>query len=935
MHPFFYDGRDLRTALETHYNPWLVMLSVAVCCLGAYSALRVAGRIRASEQARQRWVWLLTGAITSGGSGWAMHFIGLLALQLPIPAQYDIVLTALSILPATAPYVITLFVLSKPRISALDVWVGGSLWAAGVGLMHYGGMLSITGVGQQIVMQYDPFLFALLIAVASGLSVAALWFISKIGIQRHDAPSLTVTLQPALFMGLSLAVIHYTAMAATYFFPGKAVPGPVGQALDPITLALWVSIAASLVVSLVIFITFVDSRLQHMARDQAQTRTRMREAIESLADGFSLFDLDDRLVEFNQRYAILMEGSSAIVPGMTFEAVIRGAAEAGLILDAAEGIEPWVTERLARHRSPHEHFLEHFKGDRWIRVSERRVPKTGTVAIFTDITELKSTEIELSKAIAEAQRIRVAAEEASRAKSAFLANMSHEFRTPMNAIIGYSEMLLEEAREAGQMDAVSDLEKIRSASKHLLSLINETLDLSKIEAGKMELYLEDFDLLSLMREIETTFRPLVDATGNTLVVEYPATPSTLRADLTKVRQGLYNLLSNANKFTDQGTITFSTSLETEGDRDWVSFRVTDTGIGMSPDHLTKIFEAFSQADSSTTRKYGGTGLGLTITKKFCQMMGGGIWVSSELGLGSTFTMRLPLQVNEALPGPAPCEPKSVPSPPVSALLPGDRNDLILIIDDDQSSRDLLYDALVRKGFVALVAANGVEGLNLARTLRPSVITLDIMMPEMDGWGVLTALKSDPATQHIPVILVTIAEDRRRGYALGAAEYLIKPVDRQQLISALRNYHGTEEVNRILVVDDDSANREWLCRTLVAAGYDVALAGNGQAALDYLEAHPVGLILLDLLMPGMDGFQFLQVLRANEIWQRLPVIVITAKDLTAEERHWLADDVQGLLQKGQFERGDLLNDIGELIAEQLTNAPVDITHGDNHAENLAR
>jgi NO-binding membrane sensor protein with MHYT domain/class 3 adenylate cyclase len=405
MNHFFYDGRDLRTALEMHYSPWLVMLSVAVCCLAAYSALRVAGRIRASDKTGLRWLWFATGAITSGIGNWAMHFIGMLAIQLPLPVRYDVFITTLTTLPAIFAIMVVLFVITKPKINTLDVWVGGSLLGAGIGVMHYGGMAAMTGVGQQIVMLYDPLLFALSITIAVGLSVATLWFNTRAECPWQMGKSPSISRQSALFMGLSLSGMHYTAMTATYFFPGDPLPGASDHVLDPATLALWVSIASSLVISLVIFITFVDSRLQHMARDQALTRSRMHEAIESITDGFSLFDLDDRLVEFNRLYAELMDSGSGIVPGMTFDTVIRGAAEAGLILDATGRIEAWLQERLGQHRSPQSHFLEHYKGDRWMRVSERRVPKIGTVAIWADITELKRTEIELSKAMAEAQRI--------------------------------------------------------------------------------------------------------------------------------------------------------------------------------------------------------------------------------------------------------------------------------------------------------------------------------------------------------------------------------------------------------------------------------------------------------------------------------------------------------------------------------------------------
>lgn len=405
MQHFFYDGRDHQTALETHYSPWLVMLSVAVCCLSAYSALRVAGRIKASDKAGMRWLWFATGAITSGIGNWAMHFIGMLALQLPIPVRYDGFITALTTLPAMFAIMVLLYVNTKRLINSIDVWVGGSLLGAGIGVMHYGGMVAMTGVGQHLVMLYDPRLFALSIAIAGGLSVATLWFNTRTERRWQGSKFSWASLQSALFMGLSLSGMHYTAMSATHFFSGDPLPGASDHVLDPATLALWVSIAASLVISLVIFITFVDSRIQHMARDQALTRNRMHEAIESITDGFSLFDLDDRLVEFNRLYGELMDSGSGIVPGMTFDTVIRGAAEAGLILDATGRIEAWLQERLDQHRSPQSHFLEHYKGDRWMRVSERRVPKIGTVAIWAEITELKRTEIELSKAMAEAQRI--------------------------------------------------------------------------------------------------------------------------------------------------------------------------------------------------------------------------------------------------------------------------------------------------------------------------------------------------------------------------------------------------------------------------------------------------------------------------------------------------------------------------------------------------
>jgi len=648
LNHYFYDGRDLQFALKTGYSSGLVVLSIIVACLASYAALSVAGRIRASEKATPRRAWLIAGTMTMGGGVWAMHFIGMLALELPIAVSYDVLITVVSTVPAMGASAAMLSVISRPRIHKRELLVGGTLMGAGIGAMHYVGMAAMAGIGRQLIMLFDPKLFAVSVIVAVVLANAALHINSLVGRQK-GVGTLWAELGAALVMGLAVSGMHYTGMAATYFFPGDVTPGEIKHALEPASLAFWVSFASVLITSLAIFTAVVDTRLQQAAREEAVSRSHMREAIESISDGFSLYDMQDHLVECNQRYRELMDGGKGVVPGMSFESVIRGAAEAGLILDAEGRIDQWVTERMARHRSPRGHFVEHFKGDRWIRVSERRVWNTGTVAIRSDITELKCTEIQLSKAMDEAQKARAAAEAASRAKSAFLANMSHELRTPMNAIIGYSEMLLEDVADSGHEHYVPDLDKIRSAGKHLLSLINEILDLSKIEAGKMELYLEEIDLLSVIKDVQSTVKPLVDQNGNTLVVEYPATMPSMLADLTKLRQGLFNLLSNASKFTKQGRITLAVSPENVEGKEWISFRVTDTGIGMTEEQVARVFEAFTQADNSTTRKYGGTGLGLTITKKFCQLMGGDISVSSKSGAGSTFIIRLPVRVGKENP----------------------------------------------------------------------------------------------------------------------------------------------------------------------------------------------------------------------------------------------------------------------------------------------
>jgi signal transduction histidine kinase/CheY-like chemotaxis protein len=383
---------------------------------------------------------------------------------------------------------------------------------------------------------------------------------------------------------------------------------------------------------------------------------------------------------------------------------------------------------------------------------------------------------ELKQAVAEAEVAREQAQEANRTKSAFLANMSHELRTPMNAIIGYSEMLLEESEDTGEKWMQADLQKILSSAKHMLQLINDILDLSKIEAGRMTVYLEQVDINQTARDVAATVEPLVAKNSNTFELKCPPDAGDMRTDLTKLRQTLFNLLSNASKFTENGRITLEI---TRGHDGLVHFAVRDTGIGMTPEQMEKLFTEFTQADASTTRKYGGTGLGLAISRKFCRMLGGDITVQSEPGRGSTFTATLPVEASEAAPAEEPAEGGQMDSPAVDG-----RRGTLLVIDDDASSRDLLRRILEKEGFAVITASSGSEGLALARERKPDLITLDVMMPSMDGWAVLTSLKSDPLTSKIPVVMMTMVDDRPMGFALGADAYLTKPFDKTRLLQAI-------------------------------------------------------------------------------------------------------------------------------------------------------
>jgi signal transduction histidine kinase/CheY-like chemotaxis protein len=493
-------------------------------------------------------------------------------------------------------------------------------------------------------------------------------------------------------------------------------------------------------------------------------------------------------------------------------------------------------------------------------------------------------------------------EVASRHKSEFLANMSHELRTPLNAIIGYSEMLQEEAHDQGTEGFVPDLQKIHAAGRHLLELINAVLDLSKIEAGKMELYLETFEIESLVRDIAAVVEPLAQKNANRLAVSCAPDAGVMRGDLTKVRQALFNLLSNACKFTERGVVSVSAAREAAADDgDRIVFTVRDTGIGLTPDQIERLFEEFMQADAATTRRYGGTGLGLALSRRLCRMMGGDITVASEPGRGSTFTIRLPAEVAEPSRAEAPSTRGEAAAAPAGT---------VLVIDDDTAVRDLMSRFLGKEGFRAVTAAGGEEGLRLARELQPDVITLDVLMPGMDGWSVLAALKADAALADIPVVMLTMLDDRNLGYALGAADYLTKPIDRERLVAVLGRYRPDLPV---LVVDDDADFRSLVRRMLERDGYTVVEADNGRAALARLRDATPGVVLLDLMMPEMDGFDFVAAVRTDAAWRSLPIVVITAKDLSPEDHERLNGYVARVLQKGALSREALLAEVRDLVA----------------------
>ncbi|HEY7065755.1 MAG TPA: response regulator [Chloroflexota bacterium] len=663
---------------------------------------------------------------------------------------------------------------------------------------------------------------------------------------------------------------------------------------------------------------------------ESEARTRL--IVDTALDAVITTDTDGVVTRWNPRAEVIFGWTAEDALGkrlddLVFPPQYREAHRHAIESVVATGDSAFLSthaETTALRHDGHEFPVE-------VSISPMETDHTYTFSYFIrDITERKAAEAELQRAMEEA-------EVANQAKSAFLANMSHELRTPLNAIIGYSEMLQEEAEDGGQDDFVPDLEKIQAAGKHLLALINNILDLSKVEAGKMELFLETFDVATVVQDVVSTVQPLAQKNGNALEVRCADDVGKMRADVTKVRQALFNLFSNASKFTENGTIRIEvvrtasalpdddgaargraqqaaplhvlaqhSALSTQHSSDWLRFAVADTGIGMTPEQVARVFEAFTQADASTTRKFGGTGLGLAITRRFCQMMGGDVAVESEPGVGTMFTISLPAEVVDHRPE------RPVAARPAVEPVPASGGSTVLVIDDDPAVHDLLKRYLSKEGFRVASATGGADGLAVAHTLRPDAIILDVMMPSMDGWAVLTALKADPQVADIPVVMLTIVDDKNMGFALGASDYLTKPIDRDRLLSVVEKYRHARPAP-VLVVEDDTATRQMLRRLLEREQWTVAEAENGRVALERLAEERPALILLDLMMPEMDGFELVAEMQRHEAWRSIPIIVVTAKDVTNEDRLRLRGYVEKILQKGAYNRTELMAEVRDLVA----------------------
>ena len=636
--------------------------------------------------------------------------------------------------------------------------------------------------------------------------------------------------------------------------------------------------------------------------------------------------LCDTLMEHGYEVAGYPEGNAALdalhkgrfdllltdlmMPGMDGITLLREARKTdqdltGIIMTGQGAIDTAIEAMKA---GAFDYILKPFKLSTVIQILKRAMDVRNLKKENTDLHDaLRRHTHDLEKANHELEQAKRDAETANQSKSVFLANMSHELRTPLNAIIGYSEILVEDAQKTGDPQLISDLEKIRSSGKHLLLLINDILDISKIEAGKIELVPEEFPVEALVNEIAMSVESLVKKNNNILKLNCTPETGEMCTDQTRLRQILFNLIGNAVKFTSDGEISITTRrIADDCGNDMIEFVVRDTGIGIANDKLPHIFEVFMQENIKSASKYQGTGLGLAISKKCCELLGGEITVESVQGKGSTFTVLLPSVFS--------AESRDSPANTIKNISVPEGG-LLLVIDDEAEARELLSLHLQKAGWQVVTASDGLTGIKLARELKPVAITLDVLMPEVDGWTVLEELKADPDLEKIPVIMCTIVEDKRRGFALGATDYLVKPIGRDNLLLTLKKYCRNKPC-RLLVIEDDTYTRDMLVRTARKAGWSVKEAINGKNGLASIAQRRPDLVLLDLMMPEVDGFGVIEALQKNEKWRSIPVVVITAKDLTREDHERLNGHVEAVLEKNQFNIDELTNLITDRLKEPL-------------------
>ncbi len=890
------------TALVGSYDFRLVALSVVIATCSAYAALDLAGRVMAAR-GRARHAWLGGGAVAFGLGIWSMHYIGMLAFHLPIPVRYDWPTVVVSLLAAIFVSAVALYVVSRPRMGPWSAIAGSMVMGAGIAAMHYIGMEAMRLAA---MCHYDPWLVSLSIILAIAISFVALWLVFYARDDRKE--NFKRKLASAVAMGAAIPIMHYTGMAAASFTASNAPPD-WSHAVRISTLG----VASIIITTFVVLATAVLSALfgrRYSAQALAlkATEERYRLLFERSLAGVLRTDLNGCVLDCNDACARIFGFQSREEMMGTFMSDRYADPETRKVFLA----------KLTASRSliNYEHCLQRVDGSPvWLLTSTSIVEGMGDAPAVTegtqiDITERKTAEENLKNA-------KESAEAANRAKGEFLANMSHEIRTPLNGVIGMTELALDTDLTPEQREY---LETVKLSADSLFTVINDILDFSKIEAGKVDLEAEDFNLRDCLEETLKTLAFRADEKGLELLCDIaPAVPEVVRGDSHRLRQVIINLLGNAIKFTDRGEVALNVHLAAEdGDDRVLQFTVSDSGIGIPPEKLELIFQPFSQADASTTRKYGGTGLGLTISERIVGLMGGKMWAESGAGRGTQFhfTARFKIAANPVEEGPM------VPSEILQDVK-------VLIVDDNRTNRRILEGMLKHWEMKPASVEGGEEALaqlSLAQDEgEPYALVLtDMHMPNMDGFDFIEKIRQRPEISTATIMMLTSAGHRGDGARcqnLGVAAYLLKPIRQFELRKAiaqvvaaqrqdnaislvtrhtLRNTPELKAYLQVLVAEDNLVNQRLATRLLEKRGHRVVMASNGREALEALAKESYDLVLMDVQMPEMDGLQATVAVREKEKEKgggnHQPIIALTAHAMKGDQERCLAAGMDGYLAK---------------------------------------